>query len=84
MRSGGLANQGGDSGGQAGDVALLAVEQPLRERHLLTTGMGGYTRSGVINRPSLATAEKGKALLASLVESFASVLEILRRGSPAD
>lgn len=48
-------------------------------RHLLTTGMEGYTRSGVIGRPSLASAEKGKALLASLVDSFASVLEILRR-----
>jgi len=49
-------------------------------RHLLTTGMGEYTRSEVIGRPSLATAEKGKALLASLVGSFASVLEILLRG----
>jgi len=48
-------------------------------RHLLTTGMSGYTQNGVIGRPSLASAEKGKALLASLVESFASVLEILRR-----
>jgi creatinine amidohydrolase len=47
-------------------------------RHLLTTGMGEYTRSGVIGRPSLATAEKGKALLGSLAESFASVLEILQ------
>jgi len=33
----------------------------------------------VIGRPSLASAEKGKALLASLAESFASVLEILQR-----
>ena len=49
-------------------------------RHLLTTGMGKYTRSGVIGRPSLASAEKGKAVLASLVDSFASVLEILQRG----
>jgi creatinine amidohydrolase len=49
-------------------------------RHLLTTGMGEYTRSGVIGRPSLATAEKGKAVLASLVDSFASVLEILQKG----
>jgi creatinine amidohydrolase len=48
-------------------------------RHLLTTGMGEYTRSGVIGRPSLASAEKGKALLASLADSFASVLEILQR-----
>jgi creatinine amidohydrolase len=51
-------------------------------RHLLTTGMREYTQSGVIGRPSLASAEKGKALLASLVESFASVLEILRRALP--
>jgi creatinine amidohydrolase len=49
-------------------------------RHLLTTGMGEYTRSGVIGRPSLATAEKGKALLASLVDSFASVMKVLQRG----
>jgi len=48
-------------------------------RHLLTTGMDEYTQTGVIGRPSLASAEKGKELLASLVESFASVLEILRR-----
>ena len=48
-------------------------------RHLLTTGMGEYTRSGVIGRPSLASAEKGKALLASLADSFASVLAILQR-----
>jgi creatinine amidohydrolase len=51
-------------------------------RHLLTTGMSGYTRNGVIGRPSLASAEKGKALLASFVESFASVLEILQRVLP--
>lgn len=49
-------------------------------RHFLTTGMAGYTRSGVIGRPSLASAEKGKAVLASLVDSFAPVLEILKRG----
>jgi creatinine amidohydrolase len=48
-------------------------------RHLLTTGLREYTQSGVMGRPSLASAEKGKALLASLTESFASVLEILRR-----
>ena len=51
-------------------------------RHLLTTGMSEYTRSGVIGRPSLASAEKGKAVLASLATSFASVLEILRRALP--
>ena len=48
-------------------------------RHLLTTGMSEYTQRGVIGRPSLASAEKGKAVLASLAKSFGSVLEILRR-----
>ena len=48
-------------------------------RHLLTTGMGEYTRSGVIGRPALGSAEKGKAALASLVDSFASAMEILQR-----
>jgi creatinine amidohydrolase len=48
-------------------------------RHLLTTGMSKYTKNGVIGQPSLASAEKGKAVLASLVERFASVLEILQR-----
>jgi creatinine amidohydrolase len=43
--------------------------------------MGEYTRSGVIGRPSLGSAEKGKAVLASLVDSFAAVLEILRSDS---
>jgi creatinine amidohydrolase len=47
-------------------------------RHLLTTGMQEYTRSGVIGRPSLGSAEKGKAVLASLVNSFANVLEVLQ------
>lgn len=51
-------------------------------RHLLTTGMSGYTQTGVIGRPSLASAEKGKALLASFVESFASVLDLLQRVLP--
>lgn len=46
-------------------------------RHLLTAGMKKYTHSGVIGRPSLATAEKGKVILSSLTENFAGVLEIL-------
>jgi creatinine amidohydrolase len=48
-------------------------------RHLLTTGMKEYTPSGVVGRPSLGSSEKGKAVLASLVDSFAAVLEILQR-----
>ena len=48
-------------------------------RHLLTTGIREYAQNGVIGRPSLASAEKGKAVLASLTDSFAAVLEILQR-----
>jgi creatinine amidohydrolase len=48
-------------------------------RHLLTTGMSEYTGCGVIGRPSLASAEKGKTALASLTKNFASVLAILQR-----
>ncbi len=51
-------------------------------RHLLTTGMREYSPSGVIGRPSLASADKGKALIASLVQSFGSVVEILQRALP--
>ncbi|MCO6006179.1 creatininase family protein [Actinoallomurus purpureus] len=46
-------------------------------RHLLMTGMQAYTESGVIGRPSLGTADKGKAVLDSLVSGFASVLSLL-------
>lgn len=38
--------------------------------HLLTLGMAGYTKSGVIGRPSRGSAGKGKAVLHSLVQSF--------------
>lgn len=43
-------------------------------RHLLSHGMAAYTDSGVIGRPSLASAGKGRAVLASLVASFADHL----------
>jgi creatinine amidohydrolase len=52
-------------------------EAPSRP-HLLTLGMRGYTTSGVIGRPSLATAEKGKALLDAFVDLAASHLDLLR------
>jgi creatinine amidohydrolase len=45
--------------------------------HLLVTGMRGYTESGVIGRPSLATAEKGRAILDSLARSFKDHLALL-------
>ena len=46
-------------------------------RHLLVQGLRGYTTSGVIGRPSLGSADKGKAVLASLVQTFADVLRVL-------
>lgn len=46
-------------------------------RHLLTLGMSGYTESGVIGRPSLGSAEKGKALLATLADSFGAYFSML-------
>ncbi|GHC33050.1 creatininase family protein [Streptomyces cinnamoneus] len=46
-------------------------------RFLLTLGMKGYTESGVIGYPSHATADKGKAVLASLIEDFVGHLRIL-------
>ncbi|WP_440107443.1 creatininase family protein [Streptosporangium sp. H16] len=48
-------------------------------RHLLTKGMQAYTESGVIGRPSLATAEKGKALLDSLTTGFNEVLSLFAK-----
>jgi creatinine amidohydrolase len=41
------------------DADHEADDRPL----LLTLGMAGYTKTGVLGRPSLATAEKGQALL---------------------
>jgi creatinine amidohydrolase len=45
--------------------------------HLLTRGLAAYTESGVVGRPSLASAEKGRAVLASLVGSFGATLSAL-------
>lgn len=50
-------------------------------RHMLTLGLAPYTESGVIGRPSLASAGKGQLLLAGLVESFGHYLELF--GLPA-
>jgi creatinine amidohydrolase len=46
-------------------------------RHLLTTGIRQYTATGVIGRPSLASADKGRAVLHSLAGNFARVLDLL-------
>ena len=47
-------------------------------RHMLTLGLAPYTESGVVGRPSLASARKGEALLAGLTESFGQYLDLLR------
>lgn len=45
--------------------------------HLLITGMRGYTHTGIIGRPSAATADKGQAVVDSLTTSFADCLKAL-------
>jgi creatinine amidohydrolase len=45
--------------------------------HLLTLGLRAYTESGVVGRPSPASAEKGRDVLASLVASFGETLSAL-------
>lgn len=55
-----------------------AADQVADDRpHLLTLGMAGYTTSGVVGRPSLGSAEKGRAALASLTGSFGQHLSAL-------
>ncbi|NKY89881.1 creatininase family protein [Nocardia veterana] len=60
-----------------GDTWRDADHDAIDRPHLLTTGIARYTSSGIIGRPSLATATKGKAALDSLVTSFADHLKIL-------
>lgn len=62
-----VAEGWGDDDCEADDRALLSL-----------VGMAGYTRSGVIGRPSLATAEKGRALLDALVAQLAGPLKLLQ------
>ncbi|MDK1476872.1 creatininase family protein [Streptomyces sp. 549] len=45
--------------------------------HLLTLGLRPYTESGVVGRPSLASAAKGGELLAALVDSFGAYFSLL-------
>ncbi|WP_344168877.1 hypothetical protein [Pilimelia columellifera] len=47
-------------------------------RLLLVHGMSAYTRSGIIGRPSLGTAAKGRSRIESLVRSFRSHLDAMR------
>lgn len=55
-----------------------AADHRTERPDLLVVGMRGYTETGVIGAPSLATASKGKAVLDSLTASFASSLAVLR------
>jgi creatinine amidohydrolase len=48
-------------------------------RDLLTRGMRAYTPTGVIGKPSEASAEKGKAVLDSLTGSFTRLLALFDR-----
>jgi creatinine amidohydrolase len=50
-------------------------------RHMLTLGLDAYTTSGVVGRPSLASAEKGRRALAGLVDSFGNVLDVVKSSS---
>jgi creatinine amidohydrolase len=45
--------------------------------HLLTHGLRAYTASGVVGRPSLASADKGRVVLETLVARFAGTLAVL-------
>lgn len=45
--------------------------------HLLSLGMTAYTESGIIGRPSLATAIKGSTLLSTFVTRFDTVYSML-------
>jgi creatinine amidohydrolase len=51
----------------------------LSGTHLRIVGMAGYTESGLIGRPSLATKEKGQLVLADLVAKFKRHLTQLAR-----
>ncbi|MGW2563490.1 creatininase family protein [Streptomyces sp. NPDC001514] len=53
-------------------------------QHFLTLGMRAYTESGVVGRPSMASAGKGKELLAGLVDSFAEYFALMASAEPPD
>ncbi|WP_199431598.1 creatininase family protein [Qaidamihabitans albus] len=46
-------------------------------RHLLSEGVMAYSKSGVIGRPSLATADKGKRLLDAFAAQFKPYLGLV-------
>jgi creatinine amidohydrolase len=56
---------------------INADETADERRHLLTLGMRGYTKSGVVGRPSLASAEKGERLLDAFSSIFREHMALL-------
>ncbi|MBB5807992.1 creatinine amidohydrolase [Saccharothrix ecbatanensis] len=50
----------------------LADDRP----HMLTLGLAPYTPSGVVGSPSLASADKGRDLLAALVSAFGAYVAL--------
>jgi creatinine amidohydrolase len=90
--AGGLATNNHEDmhGGELETSILLAVAPQLvsdgyatadhvendRSR-LLTIGMQGLTRTGIIGRPSLASADKGRAVLGQLTKSFETIFALL-------
>jgi creatinine amidohydrolase len=51
---------------------------------LLTVGMARYTTTGIIGRPSSASADKGGAILQTLVQQFQTRLAVLRGNTGPD
>lgn len=56
---------------------VSADHKAVRSPHLLSRGMRICTTTGVVGRPSLATAQKGKALLTALTNRAAAYLDVL-------
>lgn len=59
------------------DSYTTADHEASNRPHLLITGTAGYTATGIIGRPSLAAATKGKAAMDSLVTSFADHFKVI-------
>src|SRR5947207_2423864 len=55
-----------------------SADHVVERDHLLTLGLRAYTESGVVGRPSLASAGKGHVLLDTLVQRFQSTLDVLK------
>ena len=64
------------------DSYQLADHIAGKRDDLLTLGMAEYTTTGVIGRPSFATAAKGAAALDSLANSFRHCLDALGTSTP--